>query len=551
MVQDFDKFIRNAGRDEWGLAESLVEPVDETGPVSAQPVDSENISESDRRIIDTFRMKVFIAGLDLTEYVVGATCSRSLLEAAGTWTVYLRPIISKNYLLDLPIPINSYIEIRADRSTQGTVPKLLMRGLVTVVEMGENPSQSADGSPSRSFMISGNDMAKILQSRRIVIPPSVATGDMTAVQLKLGMYTDILAKQESVFQTFTQWNDFFVGRALKDDGVNINKSNGSPPFGIRARTIIPTIDGNSSDGEGSNELFVMLTAPLWQDFTGSLWNFMEFFVQRPFFEMFIEDTETETQIISRWVPFRGGDGEFPTRNFDNMPWVRDEAKPEVRAISPNTIVQRKLRRSDRDRFTYFWTQYGQHALGDVSNNLNLPDSFSTSFSNPYYDEMGTVQFGYKPLVTKVNFLSTRFKVMADPTTREDTAADLLEFLHMLNDWIVKVFYFTDALYAGTIVTKGNPDIKIGQEITITTPLSAERYYVESVEHSLEVHPTPKFLTKLGVTRGTGLTKIPSSDFTPSAYNNVIDIGIVQKGPNQVKTGSNSDPSNTSPQTEFE
>jgi len=517
-------------------------------------------SKSSNGNIDTFRIKVIVAGLDLTQYVVSGSVSRALTTPAGTWTLYLRPIIRKNVMVDLPIRVNDYVEIRIDRakinsaSKRNNEPVLIMRGLVSQISMSESPSQGPDGAPSRMFSISGHDMVKILQNRRLVVPPSVVTADrniFTNVTKDNGlnitfnlfpgltMLTDSTAKGQA-WIPINKWVEAFVVNAMKDSMSDKTDSGTQRDFKFNVKFNIPTRDGKTVADDGSNSLMGVFQVPLIQNWTGTYWTFIEYFIQRPFFEIFAEDTEDLTNIIVRWTPYRNGNNEFPSyeKNSTKIPWAQES--PQVITIERSQIIQRELRRSDQDRYTYFWTQYATGAFGDTGGQMALPDSPGANQINPYYDMAGIEQFGYKPMVTKITFLPNSLqgyletvepnKRNSDSNEGKQARLDIIEHLTLLNKWIIDVFAFTDSLYSGVLVIRGNPDIKIGQELIIPKPstgtddsdkfgVQEERYYVQSVEHSFKIFPSPQFLTKIQVSRGTGITEMYPKFMPQDTYSN--------------------------------
>ena len=518
-------------------------------------------SKSSNGNIDTFRIKVIVAGLDLTQYVVSGSVSRALTTPAGTWTLYLRPIIRKNVMVDLPIRVNDYVEIRIDRSKtnsaskRGGEPILIMRGLVSLVSMSESPSQGPDGAPSRMFSISGHDMVKILQNRRLVVPPSVVTADKNIFTNMSDNGANVFF---SLFPTLTmlnqmtikgqpwipinKWVEAFVINAMKDSLED--KSGGSTlrTFKFDVKFNIPTSDGKVVSDDGKNSLMGVFQVPLLQNWTGTYWTFIEYFIQRPFFEIFAEDTEDKTNIIVRWTPYRNGNNEFPSfeRNSGKFQWAQEA--PEEIVVDRSQIIQRELRRSDQDRYTYFWTQYATGAFGDTGGQMALPDVAGAAQINPYYDMAGIEQFGYKPMVTKITFLPNSMqgyietvepnKRNSDSNEGKQARLDIIEHLTVLNKWIIDVFAFTDSLYSGVFIIRGNPNIKIGQELIIPRPstgsddsdkfgVQEERYYVQSVEHSFKIFPSPQFLTKVQVSRGTGITEMYPKFMPQDQYSNPV------------------------------
>jgi hypothetical protein len=100
----------------------------------------------------------------------------------------------------------------------------------------------------------------------------------------------------------------------------------------------------------------------------------------------------------------------------------------------------------------------------------------------------------------------------------------------INTWLVETMSNSDEHYNGQMSMRGNPKIRIGQELYINYTETAsekekmERYYVEQVVHSFSFFPAPQFITNIGVTRGEHipekdasevLTNVSRSTFTNS------------------------------------
>ena len=129
----------------------------------------------------------------------------------------------------------------------------------------------------------------------------------------------------------------------------------------------------------------------------------------------------------------------------------------------------------------------------------IPDQVSQGtagvITNPYYDEAGIARFGFRPFIVEVPWLG----YVKSDATEDREGAEIQEILPDVNAWAVETLSFTDTLYSGYLTIPGNPLVKIGQYLTIEE--TGEQYYIESVEHTWQVHPSPSYLTKLGVTRG--------------------------------------------------
>lgn len=459
-------------------------------------------------------IRVIIGGYDLTEFVMSFSTKRSITTPLGSWTVNFRPIIRNGSVCDLPIKINDYCEIRAGRTknAQG-LPPLLMRGLVDGISLREEASQSNEGTVSRAVVIGGSDLGKLFAKRSIAIQPDGATAGWQ--QTYSAYYKDFFKSYDSNgnktatinnFDTpLSKWIELFFSKIYNQEYAQImSKYNGSGSHTLKTVIDIP-------EGNNGQERFKVLSTPIMNTQTGSLWQFITMYCKAPFFEMFIDDEEDVTNIYARWTPYLTAEAVAPLQWSSKKPW-NNKKIPEV-FVGYNTVISQDFMRNDFDRYTYFFTKFDQAFLSvSAGSGTSTIADWSTSnpiqngkygevqgtYVNPYADTEGQKQFGFKPMQPTIPFYGV------STNSSDDTKKiEIMDLLRDANKWLVDVFGFSDQLYHGQIVFIGNPDIHIGKWLLLGKGKSQVRIYAESVEHTVSVFPNPSFVTRVNFTRGEG------------------------------------------------
>lgn len=403
--------------------------------------------------IGPLMQKITIGKWDITEFVLGGSVVKTLRQPTGQWSLRLRPTILNNTNVDLDqIMLNDFCEIRVGRNLVSTpsgpqIP-ILMRGLVDTVEIGESYSQSLDGNPDRTVTISGRDLAKLIVDKSLFVPQEFTSENSIARQ------TEIFALQRKVdptstiggkaapagatgdtqmFSTFQTFIEGIIGKIFTEPLVGLDIAN-NVKFAISCN--LPKDDQGS---QGAERLRTMSGYSL-SGFKGSLFNYIEFYIPRPFMEFFINDYEDRTELKVRWAPFRDVYGEFPAQAGDHMKnnvvkyWFDVSKDPMIMEIDRREILQKTIRRHSEDRYTYFLTTWGAYqpqynadgasqailassnkqATG-ASNERDLAELLTSASPgakkyinenqkfNPQYDFQGMRRFGIKPLVVPVNF----------------------------------------------------------------------------------------------------------------------------------------------------
>jgi hypothetical protein len=450
-------------------------------------------------------VRVIVGGYDLTEFLISLSTRRALSSPVGSWTINLRPIIRNGSVCDLPIKVNDYCEIRAGRyKNKDGLPPLLMRGLVDGISLKEDAAQSDEGTVSRMVTIGGSDLGKLFKHRQIRIPVDGATEEAYAAlyaYIKDFLITRKVdgtkASEQNFEMSMTKWLELFYSKVY--DLQYVQKIANATDTG--SFTLKPVLD--IPKNKSGDDRFRVLATPLINSFQGSLWDFISFYCKPPFFEIFLDDEETETRMYTRWTPYLSTDATKPSQGSNGLTW-NNIAIGEIQ-VGYNTVISQEFRRNDFDRATYFLTDFDQSWISGSNNSKQTlfvdfkkdsatPGAMGGTHRNPYFDEAGMRQFGYKPMVVKLPFYGST-------SNGGQIQIEIPELLRDCTKWLVDVFGAVDRLYNGQMVFVGNPEIHIGKWLLLGK--DSIRLYVESVEHSISVFPSPNFVTRINFTRGEG------------------------------------------------
>lgn len=524
------------------------------------PVEIPELTNVPVSSIGSFRMQFIAGNLDLSDYVLGGQITRTLENPVGTWTVHMRPIVKEKLMRGIPIAMNDYVELRLERTNQnadtakvGSQIRVAMRGFIDSEDFQEHAANTMDGSVMRSYVLSGSDLGKMMARRLVFVPSSIdlKPGAMTGIakqwidSMNWTAETKEGRDDRGIFRPLSTWIKFFVSSVYKGEleqminsskGLRLNSSgewtsseDNSPDFQFHINTDLPKL----ATGEDAPEKIWVSTAPLLQTLSGnkstSFWNLVMYYCIKPFIEVFFTENNNDTTLNVRWSPLRkrekkGNDFEhyFPSQWSTGyaQPWFSNNLTQ--RLISSMQIISKQVRRQETDRCTFFHTKPGQ-VTGDLTAGQHTTDGMQNApGSNPYIDAEALNQFGIRSLVIDLPWWPMEIKSVQNPKDSDSgegvgySAGVVQEsFIQSCRDfttWLVDTLTFTDTLYSGYITILGNTDIQLGEEIRIVE--TGELYYIESIDHSWEVYPEVKFLTRLGVTRGTWPADLtaPESDF---------------------------------------
>ena len=367
---------------------------------------------------------------------------KALAEPAGFFSIALRPEIVNAAIVDFSnIQINDFVEIRVGRvlvdTPGGKDAPIVMRGLVDAIEISEDYAQDMDGTPQRTVSISGRDLTKLIIDKSLWVPQEQWSDySLERTNMILGLDSALDEKNsetnldQSVFQEVKPWIEGIMQKVFNDPLVGMD-------FGNNVRF---SIDVNLPKNSNAAERVKAQAGFTLNGFKGTLFNYIETYIARPFMEMFIEDYEQETKLKIRWAPFRDRWGDFPRQatehlggKTDDKNWAYDgnarfwwdtKRDPYMSVINSNEILSKNIRRHSGDVYTYFFTTWGGFTPMDPrAADRGIWDSAPKEVAeetdtfvagprkylntnprfNPQYDFLGMKRFGLKPLVVAIPF----------------------------------------------------------------------------------------------------------------------------------------------------
>lgn len=392
--------------------------------------------------ISPILQRIQVGKYDITEYVLSCQVMKALAEPAGFFSIALRPEIVNAAIVDFSnIQINDFVEIRVGRvlvdTPGGKDAPIVMRGLIDAIEISEDYAQDMDGTPQRTVSISGRDLTKLIIDKSLWVPQEQWSDySLERTNMILGLDAQLDEKNsetnldQSVFQEIKPWIEGIMQKVFNDPLVGMD-------FGNNIRF---SIDVNLPKNNNAAERVKAQAGFTLNGFKGTLFNYIETYIARPFMEMFIEDYEQETKLKIRWAPFRDRWGDFPRQATEHLGGKTDDKKwaydgnarfwwdtkrdPYMSVINSNEILSKNIRRHSGDVYTYFFTTWGGFTPMDPraadrgiwdSAEKQVAEETDTFVAgprkylntnprfNPQYDFLGMKRFGLKPLVVAIPF----------------------------------------------------------------------------------------------------------------------------------------------------
>lgn len=474
---------------------------------------------------------------------------KDLAEVAGTFSIRLTGRRdSKGRTWAHLIQPMSYVEIHLRRSWDANPQNttLVMRGFVdvatTVIGVG------ADGKPATYCLIEGRDYGKIFLRALWVL--FAATG---APSFGAHLNLDLFEIEFSIDTSFQKSPSAFLNNVVRritggDAGGNetgiAHLPPGAPQIAVRV--------GKSLDG-------LEILNPDQAPFTGSVWNYIHYFANPPLFEMFITDDLTAGDLAASaasgtirapGTPSSVGAPQnttpLPSDNPRGQPtivWRRspykdyrtgtyaagdvdrdllfDDGNFQIPLVD---VLQSQLSVSDEQAYNYFLVIPAANGWDDATFFSDWAAPEQKGGIAQWRQEL-TERFGFLPLEVQLSlwFPGTN-RATNTETERLQQSSSMRDACKEYSRWLAHAFAENYLMESGTLVVKGNADIRIGRHLTIAE--TRQEFYIEGVQHVFSVDPL-SFHTNVTVTRGRWPIDIVPYDVV---QNTGQDLGA-RTGPN--------------------
>ncbi|UKJ74244.1 hypothetical protein [Azospirillum brasilense] len=417
--------------------------------------------------------------VDLTPYLGEAGAVRTvkgLSEPAGGFTVSFadqsRGGLDSVYSLVEPMDM---IEIRGAREPHrhagGKLP-LLMRGYVSTVHRSE--TMGANGEPDRVVTIAGQDSAKLLLIHQI--------------NFELGwiMETPYLTKYQLQAQTGMVAGVVRVKDYVTDVVKAVANKKLEELAGYSCRLMLP-FDVKATVPDGS--LTPGSIAPL----QGSIWNLLEAHTDRPWNELFVEDTEEGPVVVFRPAPFKDLAGTLI---------LPGATAPDVVELDAAAVQSLAMARSDSRVGNWFWVPPGTSTLdssGWISRGT-LHDGSQLDFE---HGNNKPDLYGVKRVQHKTTLMPDLDRPLPQAPPDQQAAGNTAYVTwHIRRAQQLRELNRDNVVFEeGSATVRGSEDLKPGRYLRLTRGDQTSESYISRVEHSFS--PLRSWTTLLRLERGTG------------------------------------------------
>ena len=404
--------------------------------------------------------------------------TKSLIDPCGGFTVSFadrEDPAGLDTLYGLLEPMDM-VEIRMARQPHlygGQLP-IVMRGFISELERTET---LANGKPQRAVVIHGQDMAKLWQIHQLLPETIYASGaspymDTYRLQAVTGIEVAYLPVSEFMRQlTEIVMNDK-VGKLSAFANAYV------PPFFIRA-----------SVPEG------IVSCSLVAPFTGPFWRLAELVADRPWNELFVEDTEYGPDVIFRPAPFKHAYG-----GGFILPGAED---PGTVRRTEADVVSWSAKRSDYRVSNFYWVPPGSSML-DTSVQANVASLQNADLMDFEYPNSAEALFGQRKMTVETRLLPDD---VTETPIRLNGMARMAEGQKVINWHTHRARQLKElnrdnvALEEVTAVMKGHEEFKVGRYLELTRGQIVSEAYITRV--SQVFRPQRLFETSLTLERGTG------------------------------------------------
>lgn len=372
-------------------------------------------------------------------------------------------------------------------------PPLVMRGFVS--EISRSMTMGANGRPSRTVTIAGQDYGKIWQQVQIWYFPGYVIGQWLLSGLRLferfGVGADAMAGAEFVRQVATQILNPYLA-ALAPSG-------GSMPSSFDTSRVT-VAHGTTS-----------ITGP--QNAEGPIYGIMKRYLDvGAWNELFIEDSEDAVHIVYRPNPAKSVSGDLI------MPGA---TAPEVVEVPREDVVSAKFSRTDANVANFYWVRSPVFDLNSDMYRL-LDAQASGDRETVDLSEYPNAQqrlYGVRTLyeTTQMGGDDVRTFQSGRPAQEHDERdVRQVDWIKERRRQVVEQNKDNIIFESGAFRLRGNEKLRAGVTLRLKFGALTADYYVVSVQHNFE--PMRSYTTDVTVERGTGfIERVQRGGGTDSPY----------------------------------
>lgn len=345
-------------------------------------------------------------------------------------------------------------ELRFARVSVGTygIAPIVMRGYISSIRRKE--IISADGTPVRAVIISGQDAGK-LWANFSILPEAQMVSNLNTM---LGTY-NLLAATGITFNIMPVM-DFvktFTERVMNPavDLMSAFAGRTIPRFDT-SEVFIPPEDG-------------YISASILQGFTGGrYWDVLEYVADRPWNELWVRDTEEGPHLVFRPVPY------LDTNGATIMPGAEP---PDIIERDIGEIVSLDCSRSDYRTANFFWVPPGS-SMPDSGSGVNIAaiaakaggdgePLFSINHENSALPLYGLRKMQHETRLLPSNLPNPRAANLNDPDVR-DAAVGFTTDWHIKRANQLRLLNWDNSVWETVeMVLKGHETLEIGKQLQWT------------------------------------------------------------------------------------
>lgn len=440
--------------------------------------------------------------IDLTPFMTDMstiTTSKSVREPAGAFAITVSDqaysvALGTDTLYGVVEPMDM-VEIRFRRYQNGSpLPPVIMRGFVSDVSRSE--SMGPDGTPMRGVTITGQDYGKLWQMLQIFYGPSYVIGQ--DILSAFGMFERFGAGFK-IGQKGSEFLREVLDKILNPYVKGIVAKNSTNPAKIELKTL--GTDGITSLSGTQNQ-------------EGALYDLLRRFLDvGTWNELFITEDDEKVYCIYRPNPALDVNGKPIDADVKEpvafRPGEKDITKLVFYDVPAEDIVSLDVSRTDANVANYYWVRAPRYELASDIYTRQAAATASDKKSivlSDYVNTKGDL-YGIRKLEVQTEMggddvTNTSTGLSETEKVKRDTS--MINWIASRRQILVEQNRDNVLLERGTMVIKGNENIRAGNYVKLRRGTFTALYYVVQVDHQFS--PFNRFISVLQVDRGLGFVE---------------------------------------------